>query len=178
MVREIDVLTSKQSFQTMEGESSRAIAQDYINYRLNVNGHVWHNGRDGNITPSPVENAMRSLGDEFEQRFRDRFDDMINQLHVTEQNAYDTFHAIVAETFADGVNWGRIVALFGFAGRFAIQCYTNNMQNLVDNIVDWVSSYMDNHLSNWISQHNGWVRFYHKIIFLKYSLDHYIEYTE
>lgn len=151
MVHQKDVL-----FVNEEMENTRAVAQDYIQYRLQNSGHVWENGRQGNITPNSVESAMRNLGDEFEERFRNRFDDMINQLHVTEDNAHDTFSAIVNETFADGVNWGRIVALFGFAGRFAVRCHENNLSQLIDSIVDWVTNYMENNLSAWMLSNNSW----------------------
>ncbi|XP_005103752.1 bcl-2-like protein 2 [Aplysia californica] len=159
MVKEIDVVGVNKSFQTMEVENTRAIAEDYIKYRLQSSGFVWENGRQGNVTPNSVEAAMRSLGDEFEERFRSHFDDMIGQLHVTEDNAHDTFSSIVSETFSDGVNWGRIVALFGFAGRFAVQCFENNLPHVVDNIVEWVTAYVDNNLSTWMSSHNNWEGF-------------------
>jgi hypothetical protein len=56
---------------------------------------------------------LRTLGDEFEDRFRTQFDDMVDQLHITDRTAYPTFHRVVHELFVDGnINWGRIVALF------------------------------------------------------------------
>ena len=141
----------------MEVENSRNIAGDYIKYRLCSNNYNWDSGRQDNVTPNRVELAMRTLGDEFEERFRNKFDDMIGSLHLTRDNAEDTFRAIVRETFSDGINWGRIVALFGFAGRFAVQCCENDMFDMVDNIVDWVASYVDSDLNSWMTENKSWV---------------------
>ena len=143
----------------MADESTRSVVVDYIFYRLDSSGYNWENGRQGSITPNDVQRAMRSLGDEFEDRFRDRFDNMIEKLNLTEASARNTFTEIAAETFADNVvNWGRIVALFGFAGRLAVHCFDRNLNsNMVDNIVDWVTAYVDINLRNWMDSHNRWV---------------------
>jgi hypothetical protein len=69
------------------------------------------------ILPSQIQLKLRTLGDEFEDRFRTQFDDMVDQLHITDITAYPTFHRVVHELFVDGnINWGRIVALFGRCG--------------------------------------------------------------
>ncbi|GFO14696.1 Apoptosis regulator bcl-2 [Plakobranchus ocellatus] len=157
MVREAD----KKAFYIMANENTRRIVVDYIFYRLDSCGYIWENGRQGGIVPNEVQRAMRSLGDEFEERFRDRFDNMIDKLDLTEANAGSTFTEIAAETFADNVvNWGRVVALFGFAGRLAVHCYEKNLNhNMVDNIVDWVTAYVDINLRNWMETHNRWQGF-------------------
>ncbi|KAK3760469.1 hypothetical protein RRG08_011181 [Elysia crispata] len=145
----------------MADESTRSVVVDYMYYRLDSSGYIWENGRQGSITPTDVQRAMRSLGDEFEDRFRDRFDSMIEKLNLTEANARSTFTEIAAETFADNVvNWGRIVALFGFAGRLAVHCYERDLHNtMVDNIVDWVTTYVDINLKSWMDSHNRWQGF-------------------
>ncbi|BFY97358.1 hypothetical protein BsWGS_00398 [Bradybaena similaris] len=141
-------------------ESTRSIVVDYIKYRLDSCGYTWENdGRQANVTPNSVQAAMRSLGDEFEERFRSRFDELVQQLQVTQDNASETFSAIVAETFCDGVNWGRVVALFGFSGRFAVHCFERNMPNMVDNVVEWVTAYVDNNLREWMESHGKWEGF-------------------
>ena len=147
-------------------EITRDVAGDYIQYRLGANNFTWENGRQADVNPDKYQEAMRSLGDEFETRFRSRFDDMIQKLHLTRDNAQDTFHAIVAETFSDGANWGRIVALFGFAGRFAIECFKNEMPEMVDHIVDWVTSYVNTVLRSWMLENKSWV----SIEFLTYFI--------
>lgn len=142
----------------MEVERTRHIIADYLKHRLDGLGYSWENdGRQSNITPSPVQLAMRRLCDDFEERFRSRFQDTIHKLQISEDNACDVFCAIQNEMFSDGVNWGRVVALFAFAGYFAIHCFEHDMPDLVDNVVEWVASYIDNNLREWMESQNYWV---------------------
>ena len=147
----------------MDVDSSRTIVEDYVRYRLESNGLTWQNGQR-DVTPNEIQRAMRALGDEFESRFSQAFDDMINQLHITTDTAYQTFRTIVNEIFSDGVNWGRVVALFGFGGKLAVRCVQQSMPQLVSSIVDWVSTYVDTTLQSWISANNGWVR---RVVFVQ-----------
>lgn len=140
----------------MSAVSSKSIVNDYINYRVEKSGHTWE-GCPALDEPCKVHFTMRTLGDEFEERYHDRFDDMCDQLHVTPNTAYPTFLAVINELFVDGVKWGRIVALFSFGGALAVRAIENDMPELVDNIVEWVTKYLDNNLSQWIANHDGWV---------------------
>uniref|UniRef100_A0A0B7AMK5 Apoptosis regulator Bcl-2 family BH4 domain-containing protein n=1 Tax=Arion vulgaris TaxID=1028688 RepID=A0A0B7AMK5_9EUPU len=141
-------------------ESTRAIVVDYLKYRLDSCGYSWDNdGRQSNITPNPVQSAMRRLGDDFEERYNSRFVDMIQKLNITSDNASDTFTAIMDEIFTDGVNWGRVIALFGFSGRFAVYCFEHDMDEMVDHIVELVTAYVDNTLRDWMLNHNNWQGF-------------------
>ncbi|XP_070211972.1 bcl-2-like protein 2 isoform X3 [Littorina saxatilis] len=142
----------------MDVDSSRTIVEDYIRYRLDSNGLSWQNGQR-DVTPNEIQRAMRALGDEFESRFSQAFDDMINHLHITPDTAYQTFTTIVNEIFKDGVNWGRVVALFGFGGKLAVRCVQQSMPQLVCSIVDWVTTYVDTTLKPWIAENNGWAGF-------------------
>ncbi|CAG5136089.1 unnamed protein product [Candidula unifasciata] len=144
--------------ETMAEESTRAIVVDYIKYRLDSCGFSWDNdGRQLNVQPNEVQEAMRLLGDAFEERYGRNFTDMIEKINLTDDNAPDIFSAIMDEMFTDGVvNWGRIVALFGFTGRFAVYCFQHNMPAMVDNVVELVTTYIDSKLRNWMDQHNHW----------------------
>ena len=85
------------------------------------------------------------------------FDDMCQQLHITPNNAQATFVTIINELFSDGIKWGRVVALFAFAGALAVQCVEKEMPLLVDQVVDWTVAYIDGHLMSWILQNGDWV---------------------
>lgn len=142
----------------MDVDSSRSIVEDYVAYRLERNGLAWQNGQR-DVTPNEIQRAMRALGDEFESKFSAQFDDMMSQLQLTPDTAYQTFRTIVTEIFHDGVNWGRIVALFGLAGRLAVLSSHQEMPRLIESIVDWVSAYVDTNLKQWITDHDGWAGF-------------------
>lgn len=147
----------------MDPEGSRYMIVDYINYRLDKTGHKWNSCPPLLPNPTRVHRMMRTLGDEFEKRYRSKFSELANQLHITQDSAYPTFSAVVEEIFAGGVNWGRVVALFAFSGTLAIRCIENNLPQVVDLLVDWVSTYMHHNIDQWITDHNGWdgfVEFY------------------
>ena len=136
--------------------NTRLLVSDYVNFRLQRQGLEW-SGRPTMHEPGRISTTMRTLGEEFEQRYTEVFQQMCNQLHITPNTAYPTFMAIVNELFSDGVKWGRIVALFSFGGSLAVQCVEKEMPPLVDQIVDWITGYVENHLQSWIDEHGGWV---------------------
>ena len=139
---------------------SRVIVADYMHHRLRRNGMQWPNSCPVDLPTSPgrVERAMRSLGEEFEERYQQVFNEMCQQLHITPNNAEATFATIVGELFSDGIKWGRIVALFSFGGCLAVECVQKEMPNLVDQVLEWTTRYVDLNLMPWIQQNGGWVR--------------------
>ena len=142
---------------TTTGMETRRLVADYINFRLQKQGLRWSTCPELPAVPSKVERAMRLLGEEFESRYTEVFQEMCNQLHITPNNAQPTFVAIVNELFSDGIKWGRIVALFSFGGSLAVQCVEKEMPPLVDNVVEWVANYVDTNLLSWIQENGGWV---------------------
>ena len=142
----------------MEEISTKLLVSDYINFRLQKQNLEWPDRPTLPPQPGRVARTMRALGEEFEQRYTEVFQQMCNQLHITPNTAHPTFTAIVNELFSDGVKWGRVVALFSFGGSLAVQCVEKEMPPLVDQIVEWVAGYVDNRLQSWITEHGGWVR--------------------
>ena len=140
----------------MANIDTRLLFADYVRYRLTKEGLEWP-GCPDLPPPSRVHLSMRLLGDEFEKRYCEVFQEMCNQLHITPNTAHATFVGIVNELFSDGIKWGRVVALFSFGGALAVQCVQREMPPLVDNIVDWVTQYVDTSLSSWINNHGNWV---------------------
>ena len=136
--------------------NTKLLVADYVKYRLEVKGLDWA-GAPVLPQPCPVQQTMRTLGLEFEQRYTEVFQEMCNQLHITPNTAHPTFTAIVNELFSDGIKWGRIVALFSFGGSLAVRCVEKEMPVLVDQIVDWVTIYVDTNLHSWITEHGSWV---------------------
>lgn len=141
----------------MNQDSSRYLVVDYINHRLQRSGFQWPNCPPLGSQPTRIHSAMRTLGTEFEDRYAAEFEDMANQLHITPDTAYPTFRAIVEELYRDGVNWGRVVALFAFGGALATKACKQHMPQLIDSIVEWVSTYINHNLDRWISSQGGWV---------------------
>ncbi|XP_077977993.1 bcl-2-like protein 2 [Glandiceps talaboti] len=154
--------SSSQNVNNMVNFESRTVVVDYIFYKLNSRGLEWPTCPRLS-PPTKVNFTMRALGDEFEQRYRDVFRGMCDQLHITPSTAYPMFTTITNELFTEGVTWGRIVALYAFGGALAVQCVEREMAQYVDRVVDWVTQYTDNNLAQWITENGNWnglVQFY------------------
>ncbi|XP_028667955.1 bcl-2-like protein 1 [Erpetoichthys calabaricus] len=133
---------------------------------LHVNGSVsgTENGGSSSADHSPdgiraVKEALHDSGDEFELRYRAAFSDLSSQLHITPVTAYQSFEQVINELFRDGVNWGRIVALFAFGGALCVECVEKEMGSLVKRIAEWMTTYLDNNLDPWIQRQGGWDTF-------------------
>ncbi|XP_039623804.1 bcl-2-like protein 1 [Polypterus senegalus] len=157
--------------------SNRELVEDFISYKLSqknvlssqseldvlqVNGTGILNSFP--VTPASngvkaVKEALRGSGDEFELRYRAAFNDLASELHITPVTAYQSFEEVVGELFRDGVNWGRIVALFSFGGALCVECVEKEMVPLVRHIADWMTTYLDNNLDPWILSNGGWDTF-------------------
>ena len=147
----------------MPNVDTRLLVADYLKFRLRKDElHTMWVNCPTLATPGTVQFTMRTVGSEFEVRYNEVFTNMVNQLHITPDTAQMTYFAIVQELFHDGINWGRVVALFSFSGCLAVHCVQREMPAVVDQILEWTRAFVDNRLNSWINQHGGWVR----IVFL------------
>lgn len=128
-------------------QQAHLLARDIVCYRT---------GR-GRISSSITARNMRRLSDELEDCHQVLLANMCNTLNMTADSAHEKFVQVADEVFRDGVNWGRIVALFTFGGKLAQFCLRNGMQDSVDEIEQWVGDYVAG-LSSWIQKQGGWVR--------------------
>lgn len=126
-------------------KKARDLAKDYIYFKLSKGGYA--NCKEATL--------LRRLGREIEQRHELLLKNMCEKLDIDEQSAERTFKEIADETFATGVNWGRIVVLYTFAGKMAVFSTEHHME-LTDRIVTWLGDYVTG-LSDWILKEGGWV---------------------
>ncbi|XP_029358361.1 bcl-2-like protein 1 [Echeneis naucrates] len=103
-----------------------------------------------------VKEALRDSTDEFEFLFRQAFSDLSSQLDITSDTVYQSFETVMDEVFKDGINWGRIVALFAFGGELCVECVEKNMSEMVPSIAEWMTIYLDLHIRPWIETQGGW----------------------
>ncbi|XP_071350459.1 bcl-2-like protein 1 [Trachinotus anak] len=118
-------------------------------------------GQPGTSSPpcggiEAVKAALRDSANEFELLFTQAFSDLSSQLDITPDTVYHSFKSVMDEVFKDGVNWGRIVALFAFGGELCVECVQKNMSEMVSRIADWMTMYLDEHISPWIQSQGGW----------------------
>ena len=101
-----------------------------------------------------VAKVLRDIGDSLNQH--PTLNTMINEIHVTKDTAFETFLSVAMQIFQDGkVNWGRVVTLFYFGYKLAIQVLTQ--VPLIKMIIEWVVKFIKEKLVQWIVEQGGWV---------------------
>ncbi|CAL1590375.1 unnamed protein product [Knipowitschia caucasica] len=79
---------------------------------------------------------------------------LINQVDGT--CAQDIFMTVARSIFADGINWGRIVALFHVAYKLIHKAISSNHLENIRVVVSWVLTVIKDQLYSWIVQQGGW----------------------
>ncbi|XP_071768322.1 apoptosis regulator BAX [Centroberyx gerrardi] len=77
--------------------------------------------------------------------------------------AQDVFMTVARSIFADGINWGRVVALFHLAYRLIYRALTTNHIENIRIIISWVLQFIREQLYSWILQQGGWEGVIHGI---------------
>lgn len=70
--------------------------------------------------------------------------------------AQDIFMEVARNIFADGINWGRVVALFHLAYRLIYKALTTNHLENIRTVISWVLQVIREKLYTWIIQQGGW----------------------
>lgn len=79
---------------------------------------------------------------------------LINQ--VQGNCAQDIFMKVVRTIFADGINWGRVVALFHLAYRLIYRALTTDHLENIRTVISWVLQVIRELLYPWLVQQGGW----------------------
>lgn len=67
------------------------------------------------------------------------------------------FNRVSENIIASGINWGRIVALYAFAGALAYDFTQAGDTRFIRNVSGWMGRFCARRLSPWIRQNGGWV---------------------
>ena len=114
---------------------------------------------DPDSTAVKVSRRLREIGDEIHHKYREEFQEMINQLNLNSANAYKSFAEVARRLFKNGITWHRIVALLCFGYEIAKHVLRNGlagtyMRKIYQLIVDFI---VNERIAAWIAQHGGWV---------------------
>ncbi|KAK1798262.1 hypothetical protein P4O66_006736 [Electrophorus voltai] len=78
-------------------------------------------------------------------------------INTVEANcAQDVFMTVARNIFTDGINWGRVVALFHLAYRLIYKALTQQHFEVIRTIISWVLQFIRENISSWIRQQGGW----------------------
>ncbi|CAD5117625.1 unnamed protein product [Dimorphilus gyrociliatus] len=139
--------------------TARRLVTDYVIYRLERE-HLdfpGPNTKQYNNEYDKLREPIRALCKEFEERYIAAFENMVDQIHIADDNAKDSFTSVINELFSDGVRWGRIVGLFAFTGAICVQCVQKEMPYKVEQVIDWTTTYLETELKPWMDENEGWV---------------------
>ncbi|XP_057302939.1 apoptosis regulator Bcl-2-like [Hydractinia symbiolongicarpus] len=134
---------------TPEGKIAREVASQYIAKKVG----------------KPIKNIALRKEVEIMLRLTDEIDNMYdlanmcNRLNVSNENAHYVFMEIAEEIFQEGINWGRIIVLYAFAGKLAQHFKRTNNEQLVDKVGSWVGTAVSKK-SMWVRDcGHGWTGF-------------------
>ncbi|XP_041092026.1 bcl-2 homologous antagonist/killer-like [Polyodon spathula] len=113
---------------------------------------------NGASTTARVGQQLALIGDDINSRYDLNFTNMLSQLALTPENAYDYFCKIANSLFDSGINWGRVIALLGFGYRMALHVFQQGMRGFLSRIARFIADFvLRNRIAQWIAQQGGWV---------------------
>ncbi|KAF7212933.1 apoptosis regulator BAX [Nothobranchius furzeri] len=83
------------------------------------------------------------------------FQRLINQVQAN--CAQEVFMMVARSIFIDGINWGRVVALFHLAYRLIYRALTTDHLENIRMVISWVLQVIRDLLYPWLVQQGGWV---------------------
>lgn len=79
------------------------------------------------------------------------------QWEIHAGNFHSEYMYVAGQIFSDGINWGRIVALLGFASTYSLYAMDRGIdQSAVESVCGWTIVFMERELGGWLRQ-NSWV---------------------
>jgi len=132
------------------------VVTDYMNYKIQKSGFAWQVSPTRNSPNNKVMLTVRSMCKEFEDRYEQHFEEMCRTCADIEMNA-DSYMSILEELTDGELNWGRVIAIFAFAGALAVYRLRKGEEKDVDMIREWTCSFMHKNVDDWVARNNGWV---------------------
>ncbi|XP_041354312.1 bcl-2 homologous antagonist/killer-like [Gigantopelta aegis] len=117
----------------------------------------------GEAPLSPTAEIGRQLariGDDINDRYSDVFTEMMRNLNINENTAYEAFANVARKLIENGINWGRVLTLLCFGYRIAVSILKSGtakfaafMKKIVGYFVTFI---MKEKIAKWIADHGGW----------------------
>lgn len=100
--------------------------------------------------------VLRQIGDDLDSH--QQLNNLLNQISISPDTAFETFASIASEIFTDGViNWGRIVTVIYLGYKMAFKLLFEG--GLWKTIIKWILKFIGERLAHWILNSGGWVSF-------------------
>lgn len=147
-------------------EQGVVVLRSYVIERINTEDPSRHvdavdlGGRPHEQDDPEVKEVVEQLlkiADELNRNVE--FQRLINQ--VQGNCAKEVFMMVARSLFIDGINWGRVVALFHLAYRLIYKALTTNHLENIRMVISWVLQVIRELLYPWLVQQGGWVGVIH-----------------
>ncbi|XP_038557846.1 apoptosis regulator BAX [Micropterus salmoides] len=142
-------------------EQGAVVLRGYVIERINTEEPGRHvsseelGGRPNELQDPQIKEVVEQLlkiADDLNRNAE--FQRLINQ--VQGNCAQDIFMKVARNIFADGINWGRVVALFHLAYRLIYRALTTNHVDTIRTVISWVLQVIREQLYTWLVQQGGW----------------------
>ncbi|XP_028257545.1 apoptosis regulator BAX [Parambassis ranga] len=142
-------------------EQGAVVLRGYVIERINTEDPSRHvcsedlGGRPGEQQDPQIKEVVEQLlkiADDLNKNAE--LQRLINQ--VQGNCAQDIFMTVARSIFADGINWGRVVALFHLAYRLIYKALTTNHLENIRMVISWVLQVIREQLYTWLVQQGGW----------------------
>lgn len=143
--------------------NTACVVADYFNYRIQKEGYDWQVSPTRNCPDNKVNLALRKLCAEFEEKYGKQFQDMCHscaQLGFEKDSYVEVLNQLLD---VDGLNWGRVVAIFAFGGQMCLFSMAQHKEHNVDLLREWTCTFIQTHVEKWIRENGGWVSYLHDL---------------
>ena len=100
---------------------------------------------------------MEKLTEDMLRKHKMTFKGMTERLQLNEHNIVKSFEMTIKETFADGCNFGRVVATYAFFVTIVEYCLHHCMDDKITKLQSVTANAIAEH-KDWINRNGGWVR--------------------
>ncbi|XP_029109292.1 anti-apoptotic protein NR13-like isoform X1 [Scleropages formosus] len=127
------------------------VAKDYVGFCTGIRQDP----------PSESAKAMRQLAKQTERQHRSTFQTLVqNFLDNSEPDFLTSLKQTMAALAHDGqLNWGRVVALFAFAGMLASELSSRGVDVSNRRLAETIARYLSEEHGEWLLHNGGWVGF-------------------
>lgn len=118
--------------------------------------------KEESISSTCSEDVVRTLceiGTLLESTYPRLYNDVLQQLNFRINLGIlmcHMFNRVSEQIIASGISWGRIVAVYAFAGALAYDFTQAGDTRFVRNVSGWMGRFTAKRLSPWIRQNGGW----------------------
>lgn len=105
-----------------------------------------------------IGQKLAMIADELDEEYGSEIDSMIDQLQLTSESAYFSFHEMAMRLLRRGVTWGNIVALFLFGYRVIVRFFTKNIPDLIRRMTGMIGRLCAEKVTQWVKENGGWIR--------------------